>query len=1714
MKPKSTARLSFPLACAIAALLAAPVAHAISLTWDADGLPPGPTDGPGVWLNPGLWWDGAANATWSNATPDDAIIGNAGVGGVVTLGAVTAGSLTFNGFTGTYALSGGTLVLNSGLTQNVGAGTVAISSPVTLGGSQSWTNNATSTLTLSGGVTGTGNLILNNNSATASGITLSTAAVNPAGTITNSGTGSGTTLISAVVGTSVTGVVQNSATSALTLSGTNTYTGATTVSAGRLQFNSAGAIGGSGRSVTVSAGATVSAGIGFTITNAFLNRLEENSNAFNVNHSTSGSTTTSSALDFSSNTGANLPNAVLTATPPGGNVSTIYNGVLTPGSNGYRFGNLNTTNTFDNGTIFTVASVLTGPNNVVISGISPVYLTGANPNYTGGTIVNPGAVLGFDTTNVTGLAAGSIQVGAGSIIMRRGGNLDAAFLSLLAPTNNAFGLIGNNGSSGANLDLTNYPNASLTLWDRAGTQTFAFTGTITPGNNTYRFGTTRTGSNINLTVANTLTGARDVVVNGGNLRLAAAMDYTGTTTINAGTFTIGSPVAGFPTNGNGRIGGGIYAANILNNGTLAHTSSLDQTLSGVISGTGAVTKSFTTSSGGNAGTWGTNSTLTLSGANTYTGLTSALAGTISFNSIADVSGGSSALGAPVTTAAGTIAIGTTTNAGGLLYTGSGHTSNRVINLAGTTGGATINASGSGALVLTSSLTATGAGIKNLTLTGSNTADNRIGGAIVNNSVTNITSLAKSGAGTWVLSGTNTYSGGTTISGGTLKLDHTIDSSRLSDTGILSLAGGTLDLAGGSHTEIVASTTLAAGALFSVTRSSGSATLALNTITPGSAAQINFAAGNIATTDNPNTNGIVGTWATVGGTDWAANSTGLADGDIVAYTGYTDIDAQGSTIVDNATSNVRILGNGSGGNIELGAAATTIYTLLQSNAAIDATLNTAGKTLSAGAIWIGAGKAALTIGAAAGDGTLTAATAGGNLALINDNPAKNLTVNAVVADNTSASTLSTAGPGTVVLNGSNTHSGGTTLGGGTLVLGNGAALGGGTFTIAGGALASTGTIVIPNAINANGDFSITGSGTLTLTGAMLLSANRVITNGNTTGITTLGDISGTNRTLTFSGDGDTAAGGIIAIGTGGLVKNGVGTLTLINSSTYTGATTINSGTLQIGNGGNTGSIAGTSPVTNNASLVFNLSNDPNPDLTVANVISGSGTLTKQGNGRVILTGNSSYTGATTITTGTLQVGNGGTTGSITGPAGITNNAALVFARSNALTVGQVVSGSGTLTQGGTGTLTLAGTNTYTGDTILTTGTLSAAVTANLGDPTSDLVFNGGALQVTGTALTSFSGIGHTVTFTPDLAVALDVNDPLNTFTVDQVLNQGLGGFTKRGAGTAILNQVNTYTGDTIISAGTLLVNSPGSLSAGTLVYVDAGTLGGNGTIGGSVNVLGPANLAPGTSAGTLSIGGGLDLSAQGAGAGKLAFELSSLAGTSDKIAVTGSLTIGSSLGFNNFTFTNLGGLEVGTYKLITSAGVIGALDPANLGGRMGAFNGTLQISVDSKDLEVVVTPASPFEIWMSGFSVGALTGLNDDPDLDGVPNFLEFALNSNPASGSSQGKAFGRLATVGGIPGVLTYTIAARSGAAFTANGNNQQAVVAADSLTYLIEAANDLSDWGTPLVEEVTGPDAAAIQATLTPPAPEAGWTYYTFRTDGSAASDPKDFIRAEVTSP
>ena len=185
-------------------------------------------------------------------------------------------------------------------------------------------------------------------------------------------------------------------------------------------------------------------------------------------------------------------------------------------------------------------------------------------------------------------------------------------------------------------------------------------------------------------------------------------------------------------------------------------STADNEISGVIQdvpGTGLL--SVKKLSGG---TW------ILSAANTYTGQTFIQDGTLVVNSLADIGADSSSLGAPVNAPSATIEIGSGTSWGTLRYLGPGHSSNRPIRMAGSTGFAVIEASGTGPLVLTGNITAA-AGVKELRVGGTGVGDNTLAGTF--NSASGIT-LRKQGAATWVL--TNAFllgSGGFNVDKGEL-----------------------------------------------------------------------------------------------------------------------------------------------------------------------------------------------------------------------------------------------------------------------------------------------------------------------------------------------------------------------------------------------------------------------------------------------------------------------------------------------------------------------------------------------------------------------------------------------------------------------------------------------------------------------------------------------------------------------------------------------------------------------------------------------------------------------------------------------------------------------------------------------------------------------------------------------------------------------------------
>jgi outer membrane autotransporter protein len=216
------------------------------------------------------------------------------------------------------------------------------------------------------------------------------------------------------------------------------------------------------------------------------------------------------------------------------------------------------------------------------------------------------------------------------------------------------------------------------------------------------------------------------------------------------------------------------------------------------------------------------------------------------------------------------------------------------------------------------------------------------------------------------------------------------------------------------------------------------------------------------------------------------------------------------------------------------------------------------------------------------------------------------------------------------------------------------------------------------------------------------------------------------------------------------------------------------------------------------------------LLINGVVMGTIGLSKAGAGRLTLTGTNTYTGNTTVLQGTLQIGDGGASGSVLG--NVTDDASLVFNRSDIVILAGTVTGLGTLAQSGSGQLILNTANTYSGGTNFNAGILSVASDANLGR--GPLTFNGGTLEATG-AITS----SKTSTLNP--AGGTFLADAGTSSTLSGVMS-GPGSLTKNGPGEVILTGMNTYSGGTILSNGVLTVGGPQALGTGNML-VNGGAL---------------------------------------------------------------------------------------------------------------------------------------------------------------------------------------------------------------------------------------------------------------------------------------------------
>ncbi|WON77075.1 autotransporter outer membrane beta-barrel domain-containing protein [Serratia sp. UGAL515B_01] len=353
------------------------------------------------------------------------------------------------------------------------------------------------------------------------------------------------------------------------------------------------------------------------------------------------------------------------------------------------------------------------------------------------------------------------------------------------------------------------------------------------------------------------------------------------------------------------------------------------------------------------------------------------------------------------------------------------------------------------------------------------------------------------------------------------------------------------------------------------------------------------------------------------------------------------------------------------------------------------------------------------------------------------------------------------------------------------------------------------------------------------------ANTVMNIGNLTGVAGSSITgTGTGEILGLSTTADSLYAGTIG-GTLSLLKTGANTLTLTGNNTYSGSTTVNAGTLQIGNG-TTGSI--TTDITNNAALVFN----NNSDYTYNNVLSGTGSLTKLGSGMLTFTGDPSSQGSVTVSQGTLQLLQNQPftiAGDYTTEAGATTNIGQI--NSTLRVGGAFVQAAGSILNITLGSSPdIVAQSAILGGTLLIRGFSNDLVPVKASDVLNDNEY---------TMLRTTDGITDNLENTPLTPSGLDyllyngrvsgldynlgfqlawseggVADGTGTFTmatntafdIDVALGDQVGTFdsgwdgkslTKKDDGLLILSAANTYTGSTTIEDGTLALIGAADIS---------------------------------------------------------------------------------------------------------------------------------------------------------------------------------------------------------------------------------------------------------------------------------------------------------------
>lgn len=1113
-----------------------------------------------------------------------------------------------------------------------------------------------------------------------------------------------------------------------------------------------------------------------------------------------------------------------------------------------------------------------GPGNLRKQGDGTMVLSGVN-TYTGLTLIDQG-VLRAGVTNAFGPDTKTNGV---YIANYAGAGLDLdGFDTTIADLYGA-------GTSGGNVELG---DATLTIGLGNNSATRIYSGAINGTGNlvkngtavlrlhgcdsSYSGGTTINGGSIetsclddggvNSSIGASTADASNLVLNGGALRYVGAGDSTNR------EFTLGAAGGTLDASGTGALNFTSTAPITLDGADTARTFALtgtnadDNTLAALIENNGAGVTSLAKTG---TGTWRlTNPD------STYTGVTTINGGVLSVDKLAN-GGLASSIGAS-SDSASNLVIG---NNSTLRYTGSGDTTDRLFTLA--TGVAFIESSGTGAVVFdnTDPVTYSGSGARTVGLGGSNTGLNTLGGTI-GDGAGGVTTLAKNGAGTWVLTGDNTYTGNTVINNGNLIVGNggttgnvgtgnvvvdaatsTLSLNR-SDTftfdGALSGPGTLAQI--GSGTSVLTSTTNAIGATVisagtlqvdgglatPTIAMTGSSTLDVNGIVQAAGVTPAVLIGDTGVnTVNVNAggtlraNGDLGdgtdTVALAGALDTGAGALALGDGDdtltlrdgaqingaVLAGAGVDRLEVNNAVVLTLDGASV-------GGFESLNKQNTGILTLTGDHSYTD------GTTIAAGTVQVGSGG---TSGSLASD-----VANSGTLAF---NRSDSYTFSGLISGTGAVNQI---GAGTTTLTGNNSYKGVTTVQAGTLLVNGdqtaatddttvaGAATLGGTGTIGGNVIVQGDATLSPGTsdgtagtLNIVGDLELNNTSNL----AFNFGEPNVVGGAQNDLVNVGGDlVLDGNLNITETAGGNFGFGIYRVINYQGQLKNNglnlASTDYVLQTSVANQINLVNAaGYLNFWDGDagpqNDNMInGGDGTWSRSASALWTTDtgnlNSPYENASLAVFTGAPGNVSIDNtNGQVEAAGMQFAVDGYALTGGALNL-----VGGMDDPTASTIRVGDGTTEGSGMTatIGVDLSGATTLVKTDLGKLVLSGANSYTGDTRIEDGTISVSSDGNLGAGTGAIEIDGGTLQ-------------NTAAFTSARGVTLE--DEGGTFLTDANLALsgiigGAGALSKSGAGTLTLSGANGYAGGTHIDEGTLSISSDGNLGTGTsAVTLDGGTL---------------------------------------------------------------------------------------------------------------------------------------------------------------------------------------------------------------------------------------------------------------------------------------------------